>query len=127
MTLRGVRLRCAGAGGVDLAAGMSGVWLGSLGGAAMYFAEKPTILPRSPVAQCGLIGGVHGDDLDLNWPGPVTLRAGDQPRGASPQTNLFEVDGKPASRAYMGTVPPFPFLCFLQGAISGEGFPRGIG
>lgn len=89
--------------------------LGSLAGVAMYFAEKLTILSRSPVVQCALIGGVHGDDLDLNRPGPVTLRAGDQPRGAAPQTNLFEVDGKPASRAYMGAVPHFPFLCFLQG------------
>ena len=40
MTLRGVRLRCAGAGGVDLAAGKAGKHGRTRRGVAMYFTES---------------------------------------------------------------------------------------
>jgi hypothetical protein len=97
------------------------------GGRDVIFLRKLIILPLCPVAQCALVGWVLGNDLDLNRPGPVTLRAGDQPSGASPQANLFEVNGKAASRAYMSAVPLVPFLCIPQGMNSGEVFPRGNG
>lgn len=84
-------------------------------------AQRNTLWGTRP--KNGLVVWFLVDDPNLNRPGPLTPRTGDQPRGAASQAELFKADGKTASRAYMSAVPLFRFLCFVQGTNSGGEFP----
>lgn len=74
------------------------------------------------VVQRTLVGWFLVDDPNLNWPGPVTFRTGDQSCAATSEAEVFEIDGEPAPWAYMCTIPVFPLICFLQSTTPAEEF-----